>query len=455
MQDFQKCGFIYKEIPKYDSMSNYLIKTLPLLALLICSCTGDGDLTDYAPVAPPEICPGVDILTVPVAPPSEAYAPLSVISESSVKGTNSFAFNLYLKSSAENKENLCISPFSIENVLGMLANGDDGESRDEILNVLGFEKGETGLSSMNEFYRTLLSNLPNIDDTSCIFTNSLWCNPDIPIFPDFSNKIAKYFYAVNWPISPAGDSGMEAINKFVKTNTYGLIENFLEFPISSSVVFLNTAYFKGAWSNYFSELKNKRVFLNSDSSKSDVKYINSDLKCESSVTESGYEAVRLPYGKRGNFTMTLMMPPMAENCPPLNPDEVFDAEIFQDIEQNFKNEDIYLYLPKFEVATKDNNMMSVLNEMGLNKLCDSNQGLTSIVDYPQPFYLNLFIHATKLIVDEAGTEGAAASAGGLVTSTGNGGGISRRTVDFNRPFAFLIKENTTGAILFIGSVKNL
>lgn len=424
-------------------MTNAYKKIFPIGILFLTACGGDDVLyTNMEPV----ICPGVDILTVPVTPPSEVSAPLSDISENSVNGTNSFAVNLYLRSSAETNDNVCISPFSIENVLGMLANGDDGETRDEILDVLGFDKGESGLACMNAYYRTLLSNLPNLDDTSCIFTNSLWYDPCIPIYSDFSKTIAKYFYAVNMPMSPAGEIGKEAINKFVKANTRGLIDNFLETPIRSTVALMNTAYFKGQWKNPFDKgLTLEKEFTNLDYSSSRVMFMNSTMECDYARIEDGTEAIRMPYGKEGeNFSMTLILPSSLINHVPL--DEAFLGDNLKRLYEKFKEETVVLSLPKFEVEYKDNHMVDLLCKMGLAKTFDSCFGFNNIVEYPLPFYLDCFIHATKLIVDEDGTEGAAVSIGG-------GNGI--QIINFDRPFIFLLQENTTGAILFIGSVKKL
>lgn len=424
-------------------MLNILKILLPLTFLLICSCSGD---LDNFKQDGPVICPGLDILTVPLAPPSEISAPLSDISENSVYGTNSFAVNLYLRSSLETNDNVCISPFSVENVLGMLANGDDGESRDEILDALGFEKGEEGLASMNEYYRTLLSNLPNLDDTSCIFTNSLWCDPYIPIYSDFNNTISKYFYAVNIGFDPTGETGKAAINQFVKTNTRGLIENFLETPLQATIALLNTAYFKGEWKIPFEkELNAVKDFANIDYSSSKVTFMNALTECEYARIEDGTEAIRVPYGKNGNnFSMTLILPSALINHIAL--DEALCGENLQDLRANFKKETITLSLPKFEIEYKNDQMVDLLHQLGIEKTFNPDFGFNKIVDYSLPFYLNCYIHASKIIVDEGGTESASASIGG-----GNG----NRVMTFDRPFVFLIQENTTGAIIFIGSVKNL
>lgn len=435
-------------------MTNTCKKIIPLGMLLLAACTSEDSMYVDADI---QTCPGSSFFDVPVAPPSEASAPLSGISNEAIEGTNDFAVNFYLANSKETSENVCVSPFSVGNVLGMIANGDKGESRDEILQLLGFEKNSDGLEALNNHYQTLLSNLPNLDETACVFTNSLWRNDFVPVYSDFSNVISKYFYAVDIPFGPSGEDGKEAINRFVRANTRGLIENFLDAPIDSSIAFLNTAYFKGSWKYTFEkDLTDKGIFMNSDKSESKVDFMHTLTSCEYAVTECGYQAVRLPLGENGaNFYMTFMLPTTDANRPATNPDEVFDMNLLKEFDETFRQEMILLTLPKFEASTKNSNTIDILKTLGLDKVCDPSVGIPNIVDYHDPFFLNCFIHATKLIVDEDGTEGAAASLGGMFESAGPDLPNGIREIVFDRPFGFMIQERSTGAILFIGSVKKL
>lgn len=435
-------------------MTNTYKKIIPLGMLLLAACTSEDSMYVDSNLT---ICPVVNSLDVPVTPPSEASAPLSGVSKVATEGTNNFAVDFYLANSKEETENVCVSPFSVGNVLGMIANGDNDESRDEILELLGFEKSSSGMEALNIYYQTLLSNLPNLDETACVFTNSLWRNDFVPVFSDFSNIISKYFYAVDIPFDPSGEDGKEAINRFVRANTRGLIENFLDSPIDSSIAFLNTAYFKGSWQYPFEkDLTDKGSFMNSDMSESMVDFMHSLVKCEYAESEYGYEAIRLPLGENGaNFYMTFMLPSTDANRPATNPDEVFDKNLLKEFDETFKQEMILLTLPKFEASTKNSNTIDILKTLGLDKVCDSTVGIPNIVDYHDPFFLNCFIHATKLIVNEDGTEWAAASLGGMDESMGPDLPNGIREITFDRPFSFMIQERSTGAILFIGSVKKL
>lgn len=428
---------------------NRFLKTLAgITALSLTACLGE--TVDYAG---PEICPGVP--DVPIFyPPEMASAPLTTISQESVENSNEFALKFYLANSKECHGNVCVSPFSVGSVLAMIANGGTGVGRDEILTLLGFEASESGLNALNTHYQTLLSNLPNIEEgISCKFTNSLWCDPmKHPINESFMQTISDHYYAGKIDFAPGGESGKEAINRFVSKNTNGLIKEFLTSPLDIELAFLNTSYFKAGWSYpFFKDKTSKEDFHDIDYKKQNIDFMVNRAILEYAQTEDGTEAVRLNYGDKRQFSMTLILPTTQINHVAL--DEVLTADNVRQINSNLKHMDIVVKLPKFEVELNNPNTLRILKEIGLEEVC-TGKALFSMISENNPFFLKCFVHATKLKVDEEGTEGAAASLGGMdYASPGDEIHQKPRKIVFDRPFIFYIQEKTTGSILFIGSVK--
>lgn len=431
------------------------------LGLLVVSCTGE--TVDYSeptvtPTEPSE--PTVDLSgELPdVAPPSMASAPLSSIPADAIDGFNDFSRRFYLANSAMSHDNVCVSPLSVGAVLGMIANGDDGSGRNEILKMLGFEESDDGLNALNTYYQTLISNLPNIEEgITCDVTNTLWCDPlAFRIRKSFMQVIMDSYYAYGIGINPGGVSGQKAINEFVDKNTNGLIKNFLSSPLEISLAFLNTLYFKAGWSQGFEEYAtSKRPFLDIEGKEKETDFMFRCDIMEYAVTGDGTEAVRLNYGKLQQFSMTCILPTSRINHIPL--DEILTADNINSINKNMKEEYMILRLPKFEVETNNPETLDILKELGLEKICNrENPAIFSLITESNEFLLKNFIHATKLKVDENGTEGAAVSLGGMLESLGPGDENNAiRKIVFDRPFIFYIQENTTGSILFIGSVKKL
>ena len=428
------------------------------VGMLIVSCTGE--TVDYSEPTvtkqdPSE--PSVSIVDLSdqlpeVAPPSMASAPLSSIPYEAIDGFNDFSWRFYLANSEGGHENVCVSPFSVGAVLGMIANGDNGEGRNEILKLLGFEESEAGLQALNAYYGTLLSNLPNIEeDITFNVTNTMWCDPSsFRIRKAFMQTITDSYYAYGIGISPGGENGQKAINEFVDKNTNGLIKDFLRSPLSIRLAFLNTLYFKAGWSQGFEEYAtSKRTFLGIDGKEKETDFMFRCDMTEYAVTEDGTEAIRLNYGTQGQFSMTCVLPSSDINHIPV--DEVLTSDNIRSINSGMKYEYVRMWLPKFEIESNNPKTIDVLKNLGLENVGGGVQPFGLIAD-GDCFYLQCFIHATKLKVDENGTEGAAVSLGGMDNAVGPEE-PSIREIVFDRPFIFYIQENTTGAILFIGSVK--
>lgn len=423
--------------------------TTSILGLLVVSCTGE--TVDYSepPVTPPAVIPP-EVAELPTdlpdaTPPTEASAPLSSIPAETIENFNDFSLKFYLANSAEMKGNVCVSPLSVGAVLGMIANGDDGAARDGILKMLGFEESKEGLDALNAYYRTLLSNLPNIEEgITCNVTNTLWCDPAIfRIRKSFMDAISDSYYAYGIGISPAGEIGRKSINEFVDKNTNGLIKDFLRKPLQTELAFLNTIYFKAGWTEGFWEYEtSKSTFVDIDGKEKVADFMSNGEFAEYAGTEDGTKAVRFNYGENEQFSMTCILPSSSKDHTAL--DEVLTLDKINDLNKKMKHVRAYVRLPKFEIEMNNPNILSILTSMGMKE--SSKFGL--ITDGGE-FSLNSFIHATKIKVDENGTEGAAVS----LAETTTGVHVPVAVVFFDRPFIFYIQENTTGVILFIGSVK--
>lgn len=422
-----------------------VIKTVAaLLALSAVACSSE--IVDYSePIADDSKIPVVN-------PPSQISAPLTSVVPEDVKGSNSFALKFYLANAAKLSGNVCVSPFSVGAVLGMIANGDDGICRDEILSLLGFEEGETGLAALNTHYQTLLSNLPNIDDyVKCNFTNTLWCDPEaIQIRQPFMETLSDHYYTTRIDISPYGEYGKNSINRFVSKNTNNLIPEFLQQPLDVNLAFLNTSYFKAPWMDSFDkDNTEKRTFhdINHLEQQADFMCLTTIPEC--AILDDGSEVVRLMYGTNRHFSITLILPPSTDASAL---DEALNEDYINSVNGKLKDEKVKIILPKFEVEYNNPNTLDILKEIGLENVCS---GMPfNLISDSNDYLLSCFIHATKLKIDEDGTEGAAASLGGFIDMAGPSFNPTKpREIVFDHPFIFYIQENTTGSILFIGSVK--
>ena len=206
---------------------------------------------------------------------------------------------------------------------------------------------------------------------------------------------------------------------------------------------MNALYFYGKWSFEFEDAKKENfVNISGNTSKTEMMHSRDDLRYSE---YDGFRMVTLPYGN-GAFAMDVILPDEKANFS----DAVakLDAGTLQILDRNSATCDVDLKLPKF---TFDYNadMTKVLREMGMTlAFCE-------LADFSGMAEEDLMISQVKqktfIDVNEKGTEAAAVTFIGVV-ATSIGPAPQKKFVEFHadRPFIFLIRERSTGAVLFIG-----
>lgn len=355
---------------------------------------------------------------------------------------NDFALNVYKQISGGNvSNNICTSPYSLFVALSMAANADNGETRDQLVQLLGVE-GESGIEMLNSYNSTLLEYLPKVDKlTTCMIVNSVWYNPSFQIAQPFGKDVENYYNASIFNISPSDNAGMTAMNKWISDNTAGMIPSLLDSPLSSNIALVNAAYFNGEWQNPFEESATEPgEFTNIDGSKGEAYYMYNDMYmqyCES----DDMQVVRLPYGN-SNFAMYAILP--AKDLSLSSFVSTLTANKLSAIIDNMIYIDVTLRLPRFTAEYKED-VMSCMRALGL-----TSQSLSAALtqnNVAVPTNINTILHGTKIIVNEKGTEVAAATVDGDLTAEGP---VDKVTLTFNRPFLYMIEEASTHTILFIG-----
>ncbi len=429
-------------------MKRYAYIAAYAFSLLIAGCADNSDSPD---ASKPTICPPDPI---ELHRPSYDYAdakPLQDVAAENTVRANGFATRLFrsLYDDKDYKGNVCVSPASVFCTFAMMANGDDGECRDEILSMLGYGNGAGDLNDLNVYANALLRETTAFDgSTQCGFTNSIWHRPGIDIFTDFSKDIEGIFGGLIFPIWIGDEAGKEAINNFVSGQTCGMIYPFLESPLPVDLAFLNTTYFKGAWETAFvKELTEDGVFRNLDGSKSSTPFMKTLENNFDYAETDGVRCLRLPY-KGDRYSMTILQP-LADTGKGVDGFlETLDSKAIVNYENALQRQAFILQMPKFETEINEN-ILAPLKRMGIDRTCSI--GLNKVADMALP--LVLFQHAVRIIVDEEGTEGGAASLGGMLGSSG--AEYTPKRIKIDSPFVYLIRDVQSGTVLFMGAVTAL
>lgn len=370
---------------------------------------------------------------------------LNARTRGAAEANNNFAFDLFRQVS-EKQGNFIVSPYGFFSALSMLANGDNGDTRDDILKGLGYADSAEGLTALNEYCGMMNRELPELDGrVNLSLANSVWTTAELN--ENFSQQLSDTFKAEWVAQNPAGESGMQSINNWVSENTRGMIAQFLKQPQQTSLSVINAIYFNGKWTNRFSKSETKSgLFRNIDGTEGEADFMNqtADFLC---YFNDNIEAVELTYGS-GNYSMLLIKPTEGKTL-----DEIKNT-IDQSYLDNMMASPVYLTynlqvsVPKFRIYT-DLDLASAIGKMGFENIfnCEFN----SILKNNSHLNVSSLLQAVTIDVNEEGTEAASATQAGMTTSPGV---FPHAPVVFNSPFLYMIRERSTNTVFFIGQVVN-
>ena len=283
-----------------------------------------------------------------------------------VGANNEFAFDFYNQLNAHvGQHNMMVSPLSLTQAMAMLANGADGDTKAELVKVLGFEG--YSLEEMNAYYMNLNKGLLSVDKaTKLSLANSFWLNNQYTAIDSYKKTLQTYFDAEVQEL--AFDNTIYAIiNRWVEENTYGCIKNMLyEGDINNSIVMalLNATYFKGVWKNKFKKKNTFKGNFEAPDKSSFVEYMKQE-RLEANVYEDKEcKLIELPYGNEA-FGMVVVLPNEELSLDELT--QSVDADKWQSwMEQLSFHTNVLVQLPKFTGKYEYNeNLKQTLIEMGV------------------------------------------------------------------------------------------
>jgi len=359
---------------------------------------------------------------------------------------NEFAFDLLKKTiTASGETNVFVSPLSVSIALGMAWNGANGTTKTEIEAALKMR----GMSAtdINNYYRIMLSTLPSIDPTTKLsIANSLWYKTGFEVKPDFLKVNSDYFNAYIKQLDFSQTWALDTINNWCSKKTNTLIPTILEKIPSNAVMYLmNAVYFKGTWCKRFdkkstaiSKFKNElgnQVDINLMFKKDTFAYAQTD----------NAQYLEMQYGNKA-FSMTIVLPAMNKTTNDilnsLTPN-TWTATLNQ-----MSMKEVMVYMPRFK-ATSNFTLNDELKNMGMKQAFSDVANFSGISN--DLLQISEVKHKTYVTVDEDGTEAAAVTSIEIGTLS-----MSPHMVFMvDRPFLFVIREKSTGVILFIGKMGNV
>ena len=362
---------------------------------------------------------------------------LESFDKSLVKSSNEFGFDIFGELYNED-ENLIYSPVSIFLALSMTYNGAEGETREEMAEVLKVRGVDP--DGLNKNNLALLYYL--VEDISGIelnLANSLWLREGREFNPDFVEDNEKHYNAAIRHLESA-----EIINTWVEDNTGGHIKDMVADPLSPQTVLIliNAIHFLGEWTHEFDKDRTEEGYFNLANGEEEVVSFMQNNDSYKYYSDERFESIRLPYGEDERMAMYIFLP--RENL-----DMSMDIEVWEEIKGEFEMKEGFIKLPRFEIEYE-----KVLNEtlydLGMESAFDMGRADFRHIlkgGTPGDLFISEAKHKAFIAVDEEGTEAAAATSVIMDESAP----MMEFEMIVDRPFYFMMHDEKTDCILFVGT----
>jgi serpin B len=368
-----------------------------------------------------------------------------------VEAANEFAVDLYQELRSLKEGNLFFSPFSASTALTMTYAGAAGETAEEMAGVLHLDGSGENIGAS---YGALVASLDRGGDLGGYrlnVANRLWGQVDYTFLETFLAICDDHYQAgleeLDFLADP--DGSRQTINTWVEEKTEGKIQDLLP-PGSVSaltrLVLTNAIYFKGDWASQFDKRETSDApFYLAGGGSVDVPMMFQEMSCRYLSWED-FSMVELPY-KGKDLSMLLLLPDETDGLPAL--EEQLTAEDLETWRASLGEATVRVYLPRFEVAT-EYPLSQNLAAMGMPSAFDPMTADFSGMTGTKELFIHGVYHKAYVKVNEEGTEAAAAT--GVVVGTTS---IPEYPVfRADHPFLFLIRDNVTGSILFMGRMAD-
>ncbi len=373
-------------------------------------------------------------------------------------GNSDFAFKMYHQL-ASGQDNLFFSPFSISEALAMTYAGAAGDTAAQMADALSFTLDQAALHpafnrlALDLASRAELSDLEPDQQFRLNIANAIWGQSGFSFLPAFLDTLAQNYGAglrlLDFMTDP--EAARLIINDWVAEQTADKIKDLIpqgSLDSMTRLVLTNAIYFNASWANAFEEGNTESApFYLLDGSQSQVDMMFQQENFGYTLGD-GYQAIELPYVGY-QLSMIVIVPDEGRFD---EVDAALDDGFMETLAGQVQYGLVNLSLPKWKVESSFE-LVGAMAALGMTDAFTPDLADFSGMDGDRDLYIGAIIHKAYVAVDEKGTEAAAATAVIMETTSMP---EPQTPYDFrvDRPFLFLIRDNVTGTILFIGRVAN-
>lgn len=348
---------------------------------------------------------------------------------------------------SDSGKNAVYSPINVYLALAMLAETTDGNSRQQLLDLLG----EKSISSLRKRVQNLfIANYQDDGECTSLLANSLWMNEALKYNQKTLETLAKKHYAYSFAGKPGSKEMNKALQGWINEQTHDLLKDqaaSLELDPSTVLALVSTIYYKAVWSEQFSkEATDQKTFhVPTGDKKVDMMHLVESFPY---YTGKNFEAVALPL--RNSGSMWFFLPKKGVTPAKLASDaEVLSLLTDTENYKDFSYPQVTLSLPKMD-AVSDTDLIKDLKKLGVTDIFGSGGNFSPLMEDAAKIFVSQIEHAARVKTDEDGVEAAAFTA--IVLSKA-ALPTQRVTFTVDRPYYFAI-TGYTGDMLFTGVVND-
>ncbi len=369
---------------------------------------------------------------------------------------NAFALDLYSRV-AGGEGNLFLSPYSIHSALSMVYAGARGETAGQMQHVLHLS---TDQNRTAEIYGQMIKDLnqggegrgkPNY---KLVVADAVWGQKGVSFVPDFRN-VLEDDYGAQLEVADftKPEDARARINSWVAEKTESKIPDLIPpgaLTPETRAVLANAIYFKSAWESSFEKTATINAPFHPAAAESIQVSMMRQVHSFDYAENADLQVVALPYF-RERLSMVVLLPRQVDGIGALEKELTPDSlDVWT---KNLLPHRVDLSLPRFKFSARLSSLASTLSAMGMTTAFDPKTADFSGMVEADRWFISQVIHQAFVDVNEEGTEAAAATAVGMATAIMQ---PPERPIVFraDHPFFFVIRDNGTGALLFMGRVAN-
>ena len=367
-----------------------------------------------------------------------------------VEGNNQFALDLYAALSSQGG-NLFFSPYSLSIALAMTYGGARCQTAEQIAGVLHFPADE---QKLHPTFAVLIGRFLDEGKSAGYqlhVANALWGQKNYGFLTSYL-KLTEDCYGAGLQevdFATATEEARQTINAWVEIQTQNKIKELLK-PVHvdslTTLILTNAIYFKGDWAVQFEKAQTRDApFLSVADQRFTVPMMHHTGQFKY-LEEDGFQALELSYVGE-ELSMVVFLPRKVAGLAAF--ESTLTVDNLSKWLHQLRRQRIIVDLPKFQV-TAGCELRKTLSKLGMPVAFTSEADFSGITG-DKPLFISNVIHKAFVDVNEEGTEAAAATA---VIMTRGLSAAKPPVFRADHPFVFLIRDNRSGSILFLGRLTN-